>query len=161
MVYFGGFFAKLGNFAGFSLYIERKKERKKERSHLIINNAVRISEAAMGGAGDIIFITSEPSGRIHPHTVIFCVVFSLRYSPKGSAKLRWAARRSYDNKRAVLHFRGFFPKLEFLFKILILPKGKEQRSCAGGGGYIFRVQRSSIRVQRSSVGCSVSQKGKA
>ncbi len=40
-VYFGGFFAKLGYFAGFSLYI--------------INFPVRISEAAVGGAGDIIF----------------------------------------------------------------------------------------------------------
>ncbi len=36
------FFAKLGHFAGFSLYIS--------------NNAVRISAAAMGGAGDIILI---------------------------------------------------------------------------------------------------------
>ncbi len=42
MVYFGGFFPKLGHFAGFSLYI--------------ITNAVWISEAAMGGAGDIILI---------------------------------------------------------------------------------------------------------
>jgi hypothetical protein len=42
VVYFGGFFAKLGHFAGFSLHI--------------IYNAVRISEAAMGGAGDIILI---------------------------------------------------------------------------------------------------------
>ncbi len=123
-------FAKLGNFAGFSPYI--------------INNAVRISEAAMGGARDIIFITSEPSGRIHPHTVIFCVVFSLYYSPKGSAKLRWAARRSYDNKRAELQFRGFFPKLEFLFKILILPKGTAKLRL--GGGDIF-------------LGCSVAQLG--
>ncbi len=41
MVYFGGFFAKLGHFAGFSLHI--------------INNAVRISEATMRGVGDIIF----------------------------------------------------------------------------------------------------------
>jgi hypothetical protein len=40
MVFFGGFFAKLGHFAGFSLHI--------------INNAVRISEAAMGRAGDIV-----------------------------------------------------------------------------------------------------------
>ncbi len=94
MVYFGGFFAKLGNFAGFSLYI--------------INNAVRISEAAVGGAGYIIFTTSEPSGRIHPHTVIFCVVFSLYYSPKGLAKLRWAARRSYDNRELYYTFADFF-----------------------------------------------------
>jgi hypothetical protein len=68
LVYFGGFFAKLGNFAGFSLYI--------------INNSVRISEAAMGGAGDIIFITSEPSGRIHPHTVIFWVVFFILFAER-------------------------------------------------------------------------------
>jgi hypothetical protein len=40
VVYFGGFFAKLGHFAGFSLHI--------------INNAVRISEATMRGVGDII-----------------------------------------------------------------------------------------------------------
>ncbi len=41
MVYFGGFFVKLGHFAGFSLYI--------------ITNAVWISEATMRGVGDIIF----------------------------------------------------------------------------------------------------------
>ncbi len=56
------------------------------------------SEAAMGGAGDIMFIISEPSGRIHPHTAIFCVDFALYYSPKGTAKLQWVGRRSkYDN----------------------------------------------------------------
>ncbi len=41
MVNFGGFFAKLGQFPGFSLHI--------------IKNVVRISEAAMGGKGDITF----------------------------------------------------------------------------------------------------------
>jgi hypothetical protein len=40
VVYFGGFFAKLGQFAGFSLHI--------------INNGGSVSEAALGGAGDII-----------------------------------------------------------------------------------------------------------
>jgi hypothetical protein len=40
VVNFGGFFAKLGHFAGFSLYS--------------INNAVRIIEAEMGGLGDIV-----------------------------------------------------------------------------------------------------------
>ncbi len=39
MVNFGGFFAELGHFAGFSLHI--------------INLAIRISDAAMGGAGNI------------------------------------------------------------------------------------------------------------
>jgi hypothetical protein len=46
VVYFGGFFAKLGHFAGFSLYI--------------ITDPVRINEAAMGGTGDIIFIILTP-----------------------------------------------------------------------------------------------------
>ncbi len=41
MVNFGGFFAKLGQFAGFSLNI--------------LKNVLRISEAAMGGKGDITF----------------------------------------------------------------------------------------------------------
>jgi hypothetical protein len=43
VVYFVGFFAKLGHFVGFSLN----------------NNAVWISEAAMGGAGDIILYKNE------------------------------------------------------------------------------------------------------
>ncbi len=41
MVYFGGFFAKLGRFGGFSLRI--------------IKFVARINEAAMQGVGDIIF----------------------------------------------------------------------------------------------------------
>ncbi len=41
MVFFGGFFAKLGRFAGFSLHI--------------INFVGRINEVAMKGVGDIIF----------------------------------------------------------------------------------------------------------
>jgi hypothetical protein len=41
VVYFGGFFAKLGPFAGFSLHI--------------VNYVGRISEAAMKRVGDIIF----------------------------------------------------------------------------------------------------------
>ncbi len=45
MVYFGGFFAKLGHFAGFSLHI--------------INLAVRISAAMM--AGDILHIFRVPN----------------------------------------------------------------------------------------------------
>ncbi|MFN9898435.1 MAG: hypothetical protein ACK55Z_06495 [bacterium] len=91
----------MGNFAGFSLYI--------------INNAVRISEAAMGGAGDIIFIISEPCGRIHPHTAIFCVDFALYYSPKGTAKLQWVGRRSkYDNIRELYYnFADFFQNWNF------------------------------------------------
>ncbi len=50
VIYFGGFFAKLGQFAGFSLHI--------------INNVVRISEAVMGGKGDITF-----SARLSPYII--------------------------------------------------------------------------------------------
>ena len=59
-------FSQTGIFPGFSLHI--------------IKNVVRISEAAMGGKGDITF-----SGR-----------FFLYNSPKGSAKLRWAGPGSWD-----------------------------------------------------------------
>jgi hypothetical protein len=48
VVYFGGFFAKLEFSRGF-LYIS-------------LINAVRISEAAMGGAEDIVFIILTPNG---------------------------------------------------------------------------------------------------
>ncbi len=80
----------------------------------VINFAVRISEAAMKGVGDIIFhtVTLEPSGRVHPHTGIYRGFF-LYYSPQGSAKLRWAA--------------FFLEILDFLFL-------GEQRSCDGQGG---------------------------
>jgi hypothetical protein len=66
VIYFGGFFVKLGHFAGFSLHI--------------MNNAVRISEAAMVGAGEII--------------QYFLPGYSLYYSLEGSAKLRWAGQGS-------------------------------------------------------------------
>ncbi len=71
MVNFGGFFAKLGHFAGFSLQV--------------INLAVRISAAAM--ALDIIFFClAGPVGYYTgAHTVIFLGVFSLYYSPEGRA----------------------------------------------------------------------------
>ena len=59
-------FSQTGIFAGFSLHI--------------ISNAVRISEAAMGGAGEII--------------QYFLRGYSLYYSPEGSAKLRWAGQVS-------------------------------------------------------------------
>jgi hypothetical protein len=59
-------FCQTGIFAGFSLHI--------------MNNAVRISEATMGGAGEII--------------QYFLRGYSLYYSPEGSANLRWAGQGS-------------------------------------------------------------------
>ncbi len=68
MVYFGRFFAKLGHFAGFSLYIS--------------NNAVRISAAATGGAGDIILKkkneTKKKLGRM------VAPVYTLIVTPNGT-----------------------------------------------------------------------------
>jgi hypothetical protein len=59
-------FCQTGIFAGFSLHT--------------MNNAVRISEAAMVGAGEII--------------QYFLPGYSLYYSPEGSAKLQWAGQGS-------------------------------------------------------------------
>jgi hypothetical protein len=62
---------------------------------------------------------------------------------------------------------GFFPKLEFpggfLYIILISPEGTAKLRWRGGGGKIivFRLHQSSIRIQRSSVGCSGAEKGTA
>ncbi len=74
MVYFSGFYAKLGYFAGFSLNI--------------IYTVGRISATAI--AGDIIFFClAGPVGDYTGvHTVFFHGNFSIYYSPELSAKLR-------------------------------------------------------------------------
>jgi hypothetical protein len=59
-------FCQTGIFAGFSLHI--------------MNNAVRISEAATGGAWEII--------------QYFLRCYSLYYSPEGSARRRWTGQGS-------------------------------------------------------------------
>ncbi len=68
----------------------------------------------------------------------------------------------YDHKRAVLHFRGFFTKLEFspafLYIILISAKGTAKLRWAGWGEeniLFLRVPHSSSRVRRSSEGYSI------
>ncbi len=78
MVYFGGFIAKLDmHFAGFSPYS--------------INNAVRISEAAMGGPGDIILNeTKKKLGRM------VAAVYTLILKPNRSKKV-WPPRKSPQN----------------------------------------------------------------
>ncbi len=77
MVNFGGFFAKLGNFAGFSLYS--------------INNAVRIIEAAMGGLGDIILNeTKKKLGRMV--AAVYTLILTLSRSKKV-----WPPRKSPPN----------------------------------------------------------------
>ncbi len=70
-------FVKLGHFAGFSLHI--------------VNFVGRISEAAMTEVGDIIF---HNFGAQRKGTPSYCEIspgLFIYYSPKGSAKLRWAA----------------------------------------------------------------------
>ncbi len=72
--------------------------------------------------------------------------YIIRRSPQGSAKLRWAWRRGHNMINMTIRelyytFEDFFPKLEYIF--------------FGGEKNIF------LRVQRSSEGCSVAQKGAA
>ena len=59
MVYFGGFFAKVGHFAGFSLHI--------------INVAVKISEAATYGVHYIFFRVLRSSFRVR-HSSVGCSI---------------------------------------------------------------------------------------
>jgi hypothetical protein len=73
-------FPKLGYFAGFSLFIIRRKDQ-------------RCCDGR--GGGTLYFISSVPSGRIFPYVAIFrvffvCGILYCIYSPEGSAKLRWA-----------------------------------------------------------------------
>jgi hypothetical protein len=48
-----------------------------------------------------------------------------------------------------------------LYNINFAERNSEAAMGRGGGIYVFRVHGSSIRVQRSSVGCSVARKGAA
>jgi hypothetical protein len=139
VVYFGGFFAKLKHFAGFSLHI--------------INFVGRISEAAMKGVGElykIYFITLEPSGRVHPHTWIFRGLF-LYYSLQGSsAKLRWVGCRVGGHNKINMTvrelyytFADFFQNRISLYNIIFAERKIE--AAMGGGGYFL--------------GCSVAQLG--
>ncbi len=56
---------------------------------------------------------------------------------------------------------GIFVGVSLYCIILISPEGTAKLQWRGGGGGrgIFRLQRRSIRIQRSSVGCSVAEKG--
>ena len=65
MVYFGGFFAKLGYFAGFSMYI--------------INFVGRISEAAIAGGILLFSLGGQVGDYTGAHTVIFRGIFSIYY----------------------------------------------------------------------------------
>jgi hypothetical protein len=56
---------------------------------------------------------------------------------------------------------GIFVGFSLYCIILISPEGTARGGGARGKIIVFRLQRSSIRIQRSSVGCSVAEKGKA
>ncbi len=55
-----------------------------------------------------------------------------------------AAVSAVPEPKRVQQFRGFFPKLEFVFIILILPKGTAKLRWGEGGGEIY-------------LGCTVAQ----
>jgi hypothetical protein len=136
-------FSQTGIFPGFSLRFTNLGAQWKDspsccdflRGLFFILFAGRISEAAMGRTG------------VGGHNMINMTVRELYYA-----------------------FADFFQNWnfsqDFLYIILISPKGTTKMRWGGGGGaggknVFFRVQCSSIRVQRSSVGCSAAQKDKA
>ena len=84
------------------------------------------------------FIVLELSGRIHPNTVILRGLLLMLYNSirRKDQFAAWAGWRS-ENKISGLHFRGFFPKLQFLTIILILPKGTAKLRWGGVKNYIL------------------------
>jgi hypothetical protein len=118
-----------------------------DNSRGFLIDAGNISEAAMRweGRGTLYFLRG-----------FFFILFTERI---GEAAMGRTGVRGHNminkkrnKKRAVLHL------------ILILPKGTAKLRGGGTRGeYIFRVQHtgSSVRVQRSSEGCSLAQKGAA
>ncbi len=68
--------------------------------------------------------------------MIFCGVFSIYHSPGSEAAMgggRGTYYDIYDNKRAALHFRGFFFFKWNFHIILISPKGTAKLRWAGWG----------------------------
>ncbi len=133
MVYFGGFFSKLGHFAGFSL-----------RTVCIIYIAGRISEAVM--AGEIIFLSlAGPVGYYTGN-----IIYQSFDGPWSSGKIYALGIPSSSLKRSILC-------LEISRGFLCIFRRRDQviREAAMGG------PRSSFRVRRRPVGCSVAQKGAA
>ena len=105
------------------------------------------------------FIVLESSGRIHPHTVILrglLLYYSIRRKDQRSCMGGmevgehniWTTLSRIFSKTGISYYNINFAE-------------RNSEAAMGMGGNIFRVQGSSIRVQRSSVGCSVAQKGAA
>ena len=99
-------------------------------------------------------------------TGIFRGVFSVYYLPEGSAKLRWAGQGSgdilYSNMMSCPAHSRIFSKTGIYmgFSLYNIFTGRNSKA-AMGVILVFRLQHCSIRVQRSSVGYSVAQKGAA
>ena len=108
------FFAKLGYFAVFFYTLF----------------TVRFSDAAMGGAGDIIF-----------SAWLFFILFAERISEAAMGRMGVWGHNMINKKRqkesCATPTRIFFPKLEFLYLILILLKGTAKLRWGGGGRKIF------------------------
>ena len=138
MVYFGGFFPKLEFSRGF-LYV------------CIIYISGRISAAVR--AGDIFFSLAGPVGHWGPYCD-FSRSFSKLY------KSQWYSRKIYDPGSPSSGLKRSILFLEILRDFLCLSINSAEGS-AERGPFLFRVPRSSFRVWRSSVGCSVAREGAA
>ncbi len=140
MVYFGGFFPQTGIFAGFSLHI--------------INLAVRISAAMHDGRGQYIFRVPNSlqgcDGWGEGRGILYQSLFGPveRYTPLAA---------EFGPEKKENHFvSGNFAGFSVYFV------GRISEAAMSGPRSSFRGRRSLVGgVQRSSVGCSVAQKGAA
>ncbi len=107
----------------------------------IINFAVRISEATMRQTGDIIV-----------SAWFFLYLFAERISETAMGRTGvWGHMINMTIRELLYYTFVDFPKLEFLFIILIFPKGTAELRWGGGGGGIIYFLGSSVAKLGSSV----------
>ncbi len=149
MVNFGGFFPKLGYIAGFFLYYlpERSAKlrwvgQKGKRTYSNMMSCTPLSRiVSKTGTSTGFSLYKIFTGR-NSKTVIFSNMLSCTALSRIFSKTRTSS--------------GFS-----LYNIFIGRNSKAAMAWGEGNIIVFRLQHSSIRVQRSSVGCSVAQKSTA
>ncbi len=118
----------------------------------------------------LIYISCGILWRIFCPTGIFAVFFFIICRKDQRSCDGWGkgwGTMTYSNMMSCTALSRMFSKTEIStgFSLYNIFTGRNSKAAmAGGGGLpgiVFRLQHSSIRVQRSSVGCSVAQKGTA
>ncbi len=113
---------------------------------------VRISDAAMGGAGDIIF-----------SAWLFFILFAERISEAAMSRTGVGGYYVINMTITELYctFTDFFSKIGITEGFSLCNINFAEMRWEGGAIIVFRLQRSSVRILRRSVGCSVAQKDTA